>query len=162
VTKNNSIWGKGKNGEDLCITSDMLDSWQKHVDQINLEKTMINTGTITIPSNNTIDLSNITIDASSSNNMYYTNSDGTISTITLSPPSASNTSSTYTIDTERYWDTHSDFFRQMREFEDIMPSLTKVEEMCSMYPSLDKAFENFKAIYNLVKDDYEARKNNDT
>ena len=88
------------------------------------------------------------------NTMYYTTSTGTVSTIT--GPS-------YTIDNNtNTWDTYSEWFKRLKEFEDTMPELTKIKEMCTMYPAMDKAFENFKAIYDLVKDDYEARKNNDT
>ena len=88
------------------------------------------------------------------NTMYYTTSTGTVSTIT--GPS-------YTIDNNtNTWDTYGEWFKRLKEFEDTMPELTKIKEMCTMYPAMDKAFENFKAIYDLVKDDYEARKNNDT
>lgn len=102
------------------------------------------------------------------NTMYYTNPQGTISTITLDSSQTIDTASwtnptTYTIDNtalENYWAQINDF--KFKEFIDVMPDLTKVEEMCKMYPSMDKAFENFKAVYNLIKDDYEARKNNDS
>ena len=89
------------------------------------------------------------------NTMYYTTSTGTVSTITVDPNY--NT----TLDTST-WDTYGDWFKRLKEFEDTMPELTKIKEMCTMYPAMDKAFENFKAIYDLVKDDYEARKNNDS
>ena len=83
----------------------------------------------------------------SQNTMYYTTNTGTISTITMS-------------DT---WSKLNDIqYHYPKEFEHVMPDLTKVKEMCSMYPAMDKAFENFKAIYDLIKDDYEARKNNDS
>lgn len=101
------------------------------------------------------------------NTMYYTNPQGTISTITLDSSSTVDTStfsnSTYTIDNsnlENYWAQINDF--KFKEFIDVMPDLTKIEEMCKMYPAMEKAFENFKAVYNLTKDDYEARKNNDS
>jgi hypothetical protein len=119
----------------------------------------INHNTVTIASSDTIDLSDFALGTNSTNNtMYYTTDTGTISTITLSPPANSYSMAPG----ESYWDSISTSFRNMKEFEDTMPSLTKVEEMCRMYPSLDKAFENFKAVYNLIKDDYEARKNNDS
>ena len=110
---------------------------------------------ITVTSDDTIDLSEFALGTNSNNTMYYTTDSGMMNTITLSPPASSYPS-------ENYWDSISTSFRNMKEFEDIMPSLTKVEEMCKMYPAVDKAFENFKAVYNLVKDDYEARKNNDS
>jgi hypothetical protein len=46
-----------------------------------------------------------------------------------------------------------------KELIDHMPDISKINEMCSMYSSLDKAFENFKLIYKLVHDDYVERKN---
>ena len=110
--------------------------------------------TINVISDDTIDLTEFALGTNSNNTMYYTTDSGMINTITLSPPASS-------YPRESYWDSISTNFRNMKEFEDTMPSLTKVEEMCKMYPAVDKAFENFKAVYNLVKDDYEARKNND-
>jgi len=107
-----------------------------------------------LDSSKTIDLSNITIDNSSNNTMYYTTDTGTIDTITMSTGNSSWGSYQGDIST---WS-----FPELKDFEHTMPSLTKVEEMCTMYPALDKAFENFKAIYDLVKDDYQARKNNDS
>ena len=88
------------------------------------------------------------------NTMYYTTSTGTLNTITLDP------NHNITIN-DSTWDTYSKWFKNLKEFEDTMPDLTKIKEMCTMYPAMDKAFENFKAIYDLVKDDYEARKSND-
>ena len=40
------------------------------------------------------------------------------------------------------------------EFEDQMPTVNKVEDMCSEYPALAKAYENFKTIYKMVDQDY--------
>ncbi len=89
------------------------------------------------------------------NTMYYTTSTGTVSTITVDP-------NYNVIDRSSAWDTYGDWFKRLKEFEDTMPELTKIKEMCTMYPAMDKAFENFKAVYDLIKDDYEARKNNDS
>ena len=115
----------------------------------------------TLDTSDTINISSNVSDLfydTSQNTMYYTTSTGTLNTITLN----SNPSPTYpTIDTST-WDTYKGWFKNLKEFEDTMPELTKIKEMCTMYPAMDKAFENFKAIYDLVKDDYEARKNNDT
>jgi len=41
------------------------------------------------------------------------------------------------------------------EFEDHMPSVAKVEDMCKEYPGLKKAYENFKSIYKMVYQDSE-------
>ena len=40
-------------------------------------------------------------------------------------------------------------------FEDIMPEMHRVKEMCELYPTLDIAFQKFKNIYNIVVDDYD-------
>ena len=91
----------------------------------------------------------------SQNTMYYTTPTGTVNTITVDP----NYNTTIDAST---WDTYGKWFANLKEFEHTMPELTKIKEMCSMYPAMDKAFENFKAVYDLIKDDYEARKNNDS
>jgi hypothetical protein len=41
-----------------------------------------------------------------------------------------------------------------QEFVDHLPSIDKVKSMCAEYPALEQAYEKFKHIYNLVKDDY--------
>lgn len=43
------------------------------------------------------------------------------------------------------------------EFEDCMPDVAKVEDMCRDYPALEKAYENFKTIYKLVHQDWQGR-----
>ena len=47
------------------------------------------------------------------------------------------------------------------EFEDNMPSVAKVEDMCNDYPSLRKAYENFKTIYKMVHQDWQGRQDDD-
>lgn len=47
------------------------------------------------------------------------------------------------------------------EFEDHMPSVAKVEDMCNDYPALQKAYENFKTIYAMVRQDWEGRQEDD-
>ena len=44
-----------------------------------------------------------------------------------------------------------------RPFQRAMPSLSQVEEMCKIYPSLKIAYEKFKNIYRIVYDDYATR-----
>lgn len=46
-------------------------------------------------------------------------------------------------------------------FEDHMPSVAKVEDMCKEYPGLKKAYENFKTVYKMVHQDWQARQNNE-
>jgi hypothetical protein len=43
------------------------------------------------------------------------------------------------------------------EFEDTMPSVAKVEDMCNDYPALAKAYENFRTIYKMVHQDWVGR-----
>ncbi len=43
------------------------------------------------------------------------------------------------------------------EFEDQMPDVSKVEDMCNDYPALAKAYENFKTIYAMVHQDWKGR-----
>jgi len=43
------------------------------------------------------------------------------------------------------------------EFEDHMPDVAKVEDMCNDYPALAKAYENFKSIYAMVHQDWKGR-----
>ena len=47
------------------------------------------------------------------------------------------------------------------EFEDQMPDVSKVEDMCNDYPALAKAYENFKTIYAMVHQDWKGRQEND-
>lgn len=56
----------------------------------------------------------------------------------------------YEIDFGDNWRTH-------------FPDFYEVESMCKEYPALEKAFENFKTIYEMVKDDYASKiKNSNT
>lgn len=43
------------------------------------------------------------------------------------------------------------------EFEDTMPDVAKIEDMCNDYPGLRKAYENFKAVYKMVHQDWQGR-----
>lgn len=47
------------------------------------------------------------------------------------------------------------------EFEDQMPTVAKVEDMCNDYPALEKAYENFKTIYKLVEQDWIGKQKKD-
>ena len=42
-----------------------------------------------------------------------------------------------------------------QEFVDCMPEISRIEAMCKEYPGLAIAFEKFKTVYALVKDDYD-------
>ena len=43
------------------------------------------------------------------------------------------------------------------EFEDHMPDVAKVEDMCNDYPALKHAYEKFKTMYALVHQDWKGR-----
>lgn len=47
------------------------------------------------------------------------------------------------------------------EFEDTMPDVAKIEDMCNDYPALEKAYENFKTIYKMVHQDWVGRQKED-
>jgi hypothetical protein len=47
------------------------------------------------------------------------------------------------------------------EFEDHMPSVAKVEDMCNDYPALQKAYENFRTIYKMVHQDWIGKQKED-
>jgi|SRR6056300_988071 len=47
------------------------------------------------------------------------------------------------------------------EFEDHMPSVAKVEDMCNDYPALRQAYEKFKTIYAMVHQDWQGRQEED-
>jgi hypothetical protein len=42
------------------------------------------------------------------------------------------------------------------EWENCFPDFNKVNEMCETYPGLKIAYEKFKTVYKLVKDDYDS------
>ena len=102
--------------------------------------------TITI-STNTMSSSDYTFDLSE-----YTADTIDISSITTS-----------TIDTITLDDTHwaDGITWEQIEFEDKMPSVAKVEDMCNNYPALEKAYENFKTIYAMVHQDWQGRQDED-
>ena len=52
-------------------------------------------------------------------------------------------------------------FSEPKPFEKSMPSLSQVEEMTVIYPSLRIAYEKFKNIYRIVYDDWTARQKQD-
>lgn len=47
---------------------------------------------------------------------------------------------------------------QTEEFVNCFPAWSRVEDMCEQYPGLKIAFEKFKTVYTLVKDDYDSSK----
>jgi hypothetical protein len=77
-----------------------------------------------------------------------------------------STNNTYNVYTDNYdWITISDDNIDLNnisiiepvEFEDTMPSVAKIEDMCKDYPALEKAYENFKTFYKMVHQDWVGR-----
>lgn len=107
--------------------------------------TMSDTTTLTL---NTTDTSDIDID-------HYYGHTIDVSTITTS------TLDTSGIDDLFSMDDLSITLNEPVEFEDKMPSVAKVEDMCNDYPALEKAYENFKTIYKMVHQDWQGRQDDD-
>ena len=107
-----------------------------------MSNNMSDTGTITITgdSDYTFDINNITVDTVDISNI----TSSSISTITLD---------------DTHW-ADSITWEQV-EFEDSMPSVAKVEDMCKDYPALAKAYENFRSIYAMVHQDWKGKQNDD-
>ena len=84
--------------------------------------------------------------------------DITVDTIDLSDTLTINSGSTYAT-TITLDDTHwaDNITWEQVEFEDQMPTVAKVEDMCNDYPALAKAYENFQTVYKLVEQDYKGK-----
>ena len=93
-------------------------------------------------SNNTLDLADYTVDTIDISNI------SNISNITTS------TIGTITLDDTNWAD---GITWEQIEFEDKMPTVAKIEDMCNDYPALEKAYENFKMIYKMVHQDWKGR-----
>jgi len=89
-----------------------------------------------------------------------------INDLELNLPELENTSDAVTItlgdttfsDSVYTTDTGSEYtfnvYGEEKEFEQTMPSVHKINNMCKHYPALAKAYENFKTIYKMVDQDY--------
>ena len=98
--------------------------------------------TATHPTEYTFDINNITVD-----------------TVDIS----SITTSTINTGTVTLEDSHwaDSITWEQTEFEDFMPSVAKVEDMCKDYPALAQAYENFKTIYAMVHQDWKGKQEDD-
>jgi hypothetical protein len=105
----------------------------------------------------------ITISSGTGSSYYYNTGAGSVSNnITISGGGSSYTigavgsGGTVTINdinaTPFNW-------KMPEEFVDAFPDYDRVEKMCKEYPGLAIAFEKFKTVYKLVKDDYDTPKN---
>jgi hypothetical protein len=76
------------------------------------------------------------------------------STITTTP-----IDTTYSIGIDDTIDLSNITFTGMdqKAFEDTMPSLDRVNNMCEEYPALAKAYNNFKHVYKLCEQDYKGK-----
>jgi hypothetical protein len=110
------------------------------------------------------DTDTITIDTSSWGSFTAGGVSGSsMNTITLTGAGAS----TYTIGsagvssiTLNDINTSEFTWKMPEEWVDSFPDYAKVQEMCDKYPAFKIAFEKFKQMYDLVEDDYEAKKGN--
>lgn len=107
----------------------------------------------------TIDLSTLTMNSTSvTGSTYYYNSgtNGTGYTIGNGQPTMTITSGgNIGIGATG---TASIFNWKSEEFVDCFPDFNRIEKMCEQYPGLKIAFEKFKTVYTLVKDDYDSPK----
>jgi hypothetical protein len=99
----------------------------------------------------------ITITSASDSDYTFDIDDLTVDTIDISSITSS-TVSTITLDDTHWADSIT---WEQTEFEDTMPSVAKVEDMCKDYPALDKAYENFKTIYKMVHQDWKGKNDKD-
>jgi hypothetical protein len=102
----------------------------------------------------------ITLTSGTGSSYYYTAGVGGIGTIAIS---GSGSASGYTIasgSTVTINDVNTTSFnwKMPEEFIDAFPDYDRVEKMCKEYPGLAIAFEKFKTVYKLVKDDYDTPK----
>ena len=80
----------------------------------------------------------------------YTTDTGSEYTFNVSGSLASDTiDSTLTIDTTNY--TYSSILDNMIDPDEI-------DRMCKEYPALTKVWQNFKSVYDMVKQDYKGKK----
>ena len=84
----------------------------------------------------------------------YTLSDTTVSTTTVDTSAFDELIS---LDGDITFDLSTVTLNQPVEFEDEMPDVAKVEDMCNDYPALAQAYEKFKTMYALVHQDWKGR-----
>jgi hypothetical protein len=112
------------------------DSFAIDISDLKLDDILDTTGDITINLDNTMGTTTT-----------YWASDS-ISDIVLD----NSTTGTFTIDTDSV-----DWINSI-SIDDRRISPDEIERMCEHYPGLEKAWRNFKAVYDMVKQDYEGKK----
>lgn len=69
---------------------------------------------------------------------------------------------TFTIDTNSVdWLNDSNITIQPTMWEDCMPDPQTLKKMCEQYPALEKAYENFRAVYSMVEQDWKGNHEDD-
>jgi hypothetical protein len=100
----------------------------------------------------------ITITSGSSDDTIIINLNDTYGTTTsyINDIDISSIGSSYTINTNdiSITDLNWNF-----SIEDTHLEVAEVEKMCAEYPALAKVYENFKTMYDLVKQDWQGKKN---
>ena len=112
------------------------DSFTIDISDLKLDDILDTTGDITINLDNTMGTTTT-----------YWASDS-ISDIVLD----NSTTGTFTIDTDSV-----DWINSI-SVDDRRISPDEIERMCEHYPGLEKAWRNFKAVYDMIKQDYEGKK----
>ena len=102
----------------------------------------------------------ITTDSIDESGFVFTIDSSTISDITTATIDTSAFDDLITLDEGININIDSSTF-DPKEFEDIMPSVAKVEDMCMDYPALKMAYDNFKTIYSMVHQDWVGRQEDD-
>lgn len=98
-----------------------------------------------------------TIDSTSVNDVTYTTSPIDVSSLIDNDDS----NITLSLDSSTLSDDIQYTITNNVDFVDGMPSLWKIKDMCKHYPALEKAFENFKTVYTMVKQDYKGNHEDD-
>ena len=109
--------------------------------------------TLTDYTTDTIDLGNIdglTVGGVSNSATTYWAGDS-VTDITFD---SSTNDGTFTIDTSTMDTVGLDWIYERHSL-----SISEVESMCKEYPALEKVWRNFKSVYDMVKQDYEGKKN---
>lgn len=87
------------------------------------------------------------------NDTDYTYTVDSSNTITLDDTFSSNSDGTFTINLDNSFS--GDMNDYMYVDDSIKPD--RVETMCKHYPGLEKAWRNFKAIYDMCEQDYKGK-----
>jgi hypothetical protein len=98
---------------------------------------------------NSSTMSSNTITVSSGHNYYYSTG-SKMTTSSGGNVGIGTTNGTYTI---------GPMWATSEEFVDVFPDFSRIQKMCKEYPGLAIAFEKFKTVYSLVKDDYDTPEN---